>query len=704
MTHKLALVEPFLSLSYLRLFQILIIFLALLTILIVALLVIISNLTDRYQIPVSFREKFLIGVLVISILAVFTTETLSLGNLISSTAIRLTWTIIILSAVVLAWHVERKKFGSIESLKEAIHLGMAKLMHRNWTHYLIIALILIQLFAILVAIFLYPVPNNGDSMRYHMVRVLRWEFQNNVSHFATHNTPQIAFPPFAEFVILHLNLIIGSDHLARIVQWLATIVCLVGVSEIAKKLGGSRRQQLISALLCISIPLVITQASTTMNDLVVASWLVTFLVFGINFMREPRNLFWASATGFSLGLAILSKATAYIFAAPFVIWIAIKLIHKEGLHLPIWKAGVLVTILVIAVNGGHFTRNIIVFGNPLGDSANTINEEISPRVLAANLIRNIQNHSLAENENFPDPLNQMVRLIKNGSLAVYEATGFDVTDPLITYHEDYDGFKKPGGNSFDEMRTGAFLQLIFIFVAIAVNITRLHERKVGAFVVSLIAAFFLFSLLLKVHSSDNRIQLPLFVLWSPVISISLFGKSVRHWVYIPILIWLFSLPWVINIEGRPLIPELAHAKMEWNNQGDQAYFIKSRKYENFKALTDLIFDHQCEEVGIFFQDHMQVVEYPLWMILLNQGFTGRIEHFMVSNGSKIYEDPNFSPCFIFTNHEIDFLANFSGIQFGNISGQEIWGYFRIDPLRGHESCEENFLGTHDCEPLIGLED
>jgi hypothetical protein len=94
--------------------------------------------------------------------------------------------------------------------------------------------------------------------------------------------------------------------------------CIIGVSLIASLFAATARGQLLSGLIAATIPMGILQSSSTQNDLVVSFWLVCFIVFGILSVRE-QSLAWIALMSLSLGLAVLTKGTAYFFP-PLVFW------------------------------------------------------------------------------------------------------------------------------------------------------------------------------------------------------------------------------------------------------------------------------------------------------------------------------------------------------------------------------------------------
>ena len=91
------------------------------------------------------------------------------------------------------------------------------------------------------------------------------------------------------------------------------------MSLIAKELGADERGQILSVVVCATLPMVILQGSSTQNDAVEALWL-TCLVYFLLVMRRRQEWFYPYLVGMSLGLALLTKATAYLLAPPFLIW------------------------------------------------------------------------------------------------------------------------------------------------------------------------------------------------------------------------------------------------------------------------------------------------------------------------------------------------------------------------------------------------
>lgn len=631
------------------------IFLILTTLLFAAVFFIIFHLTRRGEQSISLRETFLLTAAAIGLLVVFATEGLSLLTALTPTAAKVLWASVFLLASGWAAFLMIRRKESLAAFGKEIRSRFGNLKTQSWSFYLLILLIVLTVTALLLIIKQYPVPNNGDSMRYHLARVARWEQQASVRHFATSKIHQISFPPFSEYAILQIKLLVGNDHLSRLVQWFALLICIIGVSEFAKKLEANPRQQLIAALLCASVPMVILQATSTQNDLVAAAWLTCFMVFAFSFIREPRNLFWAAATGLALGLALLTKSTVFIFALPISLWIAILVIRAEGLRSVVWRAGVVIVLAVAMVNLGHFTRNTITFGNPLGKDANTVNENLSLRGMAANAIRNIQLNVPETGQSNYKIINFISTKLTALSWKLHTFTGLDSNDPRFTYRT-YQGFIKPLGLSRDEGTAGSFVHLIMIFLSVPISFLVVKKRQIKQLMIVLTSSFLLFCFLLKTQTPINRLDMPLIVLWVPVLAVTLFRTHRIGWVVFPVIVWALSLPWVVNNNTRPLLPDQERSIANWPAEGIEAYFLRDPKlFPIYNEISSIIMKEQCTEIGIY--SRRVFFEYPFWMVMNDQDSSVEIRHVMISNKSKIYEDPNYLPCAIVSDIE---LPNLSG--------------------------------------------
>jgi len=113
-------------------------------------------------------------------------------------------------------------------------------------------------------------PQTWDSLNYHLSRVAQWAQERAVRHFATGIEVQNSMPPGAEMAILQFYVLVGGDRLASFVEWFAMVGCLMGVSLVAMQLGAGFIGQLVAVVFTATLPMGITQASSTVTDYVLA--------------------------------------------------------------------------------------------------------------------------------------------------------------------------------------------------------------------------------------------------------------------------------------------------------------------------------------------------------------------------------------------------------------------------------------------------
>ena len=210
----------------------------------------------------------------------------------------------------------------------------------------------------LVTALVYP-PNTWDSMTYHLPRVMHWISNESIAFYPTSISRQNYQMPLAEFAILHLQVLTGEDTFANLVQWtnFNVLICLGAVTAVT--LGLGRRQQILSAMLTATLPMAVLQASGTKNDLVVSAFVMTFALFLLRLRREPRPSDWCFAA-LALGLALLTKGTAYVYCAAVGIVLAAPILaqnRRPGVRL--WNTSLalgLVVLFAMSLSAGSVAK------------------------------------------------------------------------------------------------------------------------------------------------------------------------------------------------------------------------------------------------------------------------------------------------------------------------------------------------------------
>src|SRR5262249_52724776 len=212
------------------------------------------------------------------------------------------------------------------------------------------------------------VPNNWDSMTYHLPRIEHWLQNRSLDYYPTSISRQLDANPFAEELILALRSIINVYPVANLIQWLSFAGCIMVIGVICRQLGGSRQAQTLAHALGSTMPMAILQASSTQNDLVTAFFFVMCVYFVLR-IQQQRIYEYSLPAIVAGALAFHTKGTAAIFLCGFVIVYGVLILRSRP-SVVFWRNALIACLLAGGVVGGYFGRNVQAFGHPLGQSPN----------------------------------------------------------------------------------------------------------------------------------------------------------------------------------------------------------------------------------------------------------------------------------------------------------------------------------------------
>ena len=590
-----------------------------------------------------WRSSILSAAIVWGLLLTAITEILSFGKLITFAWLLGVWALIDIGLIYIYFKLIKKRERMVNQ-KTTPNLPSFSILLLCGVAFIVS---MIGLTALIAA------PNNWDSMNYHMARVVHWIQNHSVAYYATSYLPQLYQKPWAEFTIMHFQILSGSDYFANLVQWFCMLGSIIGVSLIAEQLGANLRGQILSSVICASIPMGILQGSSTQNDYVVSFWLVCFVYYVLLALQVRKiSAYLTFQIGASLGLAFFAKGTAYIYTFPFFIWFLFSGIKRFRWKL--WKPILGIFFLVFAINLSHEIRNIDLFGYPLASgSEKYTNEVITISVFFSNIIRNISLHIYI-------PISILRSAIEGLIGLVHSLLGIGVSDPHTTWPGTEFHLREwlPYSN-FHEDTAPNTLHLLLILGAITLFLTEKKrlEKNCLSYLIAVISCFFIFCILLKWQPWHSRLHLPIFVLFSPFIA-RVLSKLSNHKITnsIAIVLVLLSLLWVFCNASRPLIFPINNKLIPmsyeniFNTSRVEQYFNNQPKLrEPYIGATNFLKSQECSKVGLsLISDDW---EYPFWMLLHeNRIKKYQIEQVNVKNvsleKSHVYPHDDFLPCAI----------------------------------------------------------
>ena len=563
----------------------------------------------------SWRVAFLLAAVGCATYAVAVIEILSPAGMVTRVALSLAWGMPLGALIALVLRVP-------SPLKPIAHAW------RWWRREPIAILLTVYLAALLVVAFVAP-PNTWDAMTYHMSRVAHWAQNGSVATYATHNARQIHMAPGSEFLILHAQVLTGSDRLANTVQWSALVGCIVGVSVIARILGAGPRGQLFAAALCGSLPMAILQATSAQNDLVAALWIVCFIALGLELRHATIPWLMTIGAGLSFGLAVLTKTTTLLVLPAFSLLIFL------ALPMTLWRRvryAAAVMLLGAAVNAGYFARNVRASGSPLGpgvEQADGVtyaytNDASTPATLVSNVMRNVALQLALPSWSWNKAVDEFVR-------TTHLLMDIDPHDPRTTVHGHR--FHLSDAGDREDQAQGVIVIFISVAAIIALLARDQPQRRLRlAYFGCVIVSFLLFCAALKWQPWHTRLHLPMLVLLTAAAAPFLEGHVPRlAQTPLLLLVLLASLPSVLRNPSRPML-------------GKYSIFRVPRVVQYFNNRTDLLapYTAAADEVAQSGCDRIGLViphdgwEYPLWVLLNARRPVVTIEHVEVKNYTAPY--------------------------------------------------------------------
>jgi hypothetical protein len=519
---------------------------------------------------------------------------------------------------------------------------LSTLNHRNTSEWILLLLVVLACVITALVAWFSP-PQTWDSLNYHMARVAHWAQNASVNHYSTGIEVQNVISPGGEIAILHVYVLGNGDRLSTFVQWWAMVSCTFVISWTAKQLGANRLGQLFSALTVVTIPMGIIQASSTVNDYIVAFWTLITATMAVLIFKEPQRFDHILIAGISSGLALWTKPTSVAFLAPFGITVIVILSVRIKRNPRLFK-GVLVSSLLaifcfLAINAGHWVRNIQTYGNPISDNARLgthLNELITPAGISSNLIRNLAFHTAL-------PWGRGNLIIYDLILNIHNWLRVDIEDARTTA---IGPFPLMAIRTNEESAGNSLHSALAFFSLLVILLRKLPEKRaLMLFSLSAVASWLIFSVLFKWQIFGSRYHLPFFVIFSAPIGVVFQSiLSSRKILIAGVFLFLGSLPWFFSIDSRPLVPNNGSltGSILFTSREELLFANAQYQYKAYKDIATHLFDNDCHAIGLSLGGIQ--TEYLIWHLMGAPRRDLRFEWFVAGTESAKYSNLTFSPC------------------------------------------------------------
>jgi 4-amino-4-deoxy-L-arabinose transferase-like glycosyltransferase len=484
-------------------------------------------------------------------------------------------------------------------------------------------------------------PNTWDAMEYHLPRVTEWAANRGVQLYPTIDRQQLTMPPLAEYIMLHLDLLYGTDRLVNLVQWFSWLGFVLGASLIAKSLNGDRRAQILAAVLAATIPVGILGASGAKNDCVLAYW-ITLTVYLLLGWKDRKTFYQMFGIAAAVSLSVFTKGTAYVFLP--CLFLACFLSWDRASFRRFLVLAPVIAAFVVALNAPLWARNLemsgSIFGLPYFEGAGPTssrmiaNSHIAPAPALANTIRNI-----GLNLGVPD--DKVNRGTGRFLSRCIRALGVDPDDPgqiVIGQSGVFRPFSIDWGPR-TEVRAGNPIHLILFLAAGLIWLFWFRSScgRSGLLALGSLGAFCLYSAMIRWSPFNARYQLPVFVLGSAFTALVLAGlkprKTVTFLLFIPLLIALRA---AASNDSRPLLTRAGSGESILRMSRDETYFLDAHRAiaGSFIAAAKAATDEPCGSIGV--DANLLHFEYPMFALLTQDGVERRLSYLAVGNPTAAY--------------------------------------------------------------------
>lgn len=593
-----------------------------------------------------WRAAFLTAAVFWGVSLTVITELLSVPRLLSRGPVAILWLMVCLAAIPLL-------LKSPVRAKECSPPGSEIYSWASLNRVTKGLLVGVGLIVLLVAITaLVAAPSTWDAMEYHLPRVTFWMSNHDVRFFPTPDYCQLIYSNWAEYAIMHTELLSGDDRFVNLIESFSLLGCIIGVSLIAKFLGAGTRGQIFAALVCATIPEGILEASGPMNTYVVSFWIVATVVFLLQWNRE-QSWFTTLTVGLAAGLAVLTKGTAYVFL-PFIV-LACWCMGTSASRVLFFKRSAAFLFPILVLNAPQYIRNWTLSRSPLGvplpvsyPRIELTMQHVTIRGTLANVLRNLSLHFSTPSEALSLRIERMFRM-------AIHLLGVNPDDPGSIWLGDSLHFHI-NHFSLNEVLAGNHLHLLVLLISL--GLVFFWRKKLGisvevlCYAAGLVCAFFLFCALLRWQMWSSRYHLPIFVLGSALVGLVLeryFPRRLATTAAILLLLW--ALPFVIANRTRSLIPwsRLTHVY----HPREVLYFSDGHETEASTniAAAEAVNRSNCGQVAIdaYVEDPAikhsptSLYIYPLLALIHADGRTRTVWYTGVENLSSKYASQHIRP-------------------------------------------------------------
>ena len=444
-----------------------------------------------------FAENLTRTILLYEALIVLMANLLSIGSHLSRGCVFLFWLLILGITVAIGLSQYGKTYLTfpVKSVRAACgklprYMKKCSLLER----FMFLAGALLVLVLLVGALF--TVPYNYDSMTYHLSRIGYWIDHGNVNYYVTNIDRQLFSPVLAEYNLLPVMLLTGSDVLLNLQQFLFMLLAAYYIFKIAEMIGTKRIFAVFASFAYLTMPLTITQAVTTQNDLSAGLFFLLFLYELLWFIQKDRlaenllplgrsekntNAVFAEKCiriGMCVGFAFLMKVSVCASMIMFMPWLLVVCIRRKDRLSSLLQAGMLAGAAMLVTVSETLIRTYQACGSLIAETTSG-NIMVATKNVSYIIVNILKNYSLLITQHLWTWLNGFVYRI---AIRVGALLHVEVNNIAISYHGfDFITYLNTGDDMYSHDRTSsAFVSYLALAagVMLVIAIVRLFHAEI----------------------------------------------------------------------------------------------------------------------------------------------------------------------------------------------------------------------------------
>lgn len=480
----------------------------------------------------------------------------------------------------------------------------------------------IMLVVILVAVMFTMsaniVPYNGDSMAYHLPRVMHWVQNKSVSYYITNDGRQLYSPPFAEYCVLQVYFLFGTDKFFNLVQWYSYVTSACVIFCVLRKRNVSQEFSMLGCILFLTMPIAIAESTTTQTDLVASMFLMFFIYIAIDLIEseclalDKDSIVRIAMCATSIGIGYLTKSQVCIVMIPFLCWLAIsRLIKKDrivDLLLFLIMAVAIVGIFVCPgmVRNVHFVDDPFAMSYFSDISIGTYN----PKYVLANIVKNWATSSLSQAS---PAINSVLLLLVR---FIVGRLGIDIDDVRINFGQAFYSVFSPSYEC--DFASAPYVGIAYA-LSIVLIIILLFRKKISNNTIfevvlglSVVPSF----VMIRWQIWVSRLLLPSFAVMTIFIILVLFEceewldkwQLKRTVVIMMTVVMMFSAWSVVDYHKT-----FFNNSREYEDRNKMYFTANLKAYDGFCELVEYVDTIDARVLGID-----SGTEYQIWHVLKNE--------------------------------------------------------------------------------------